>query len=196
MINRDAYLSKIIPNEPLYNTSPYARVERAVASTAWRAVLVYHLLPEENGNQHIVFVDALDTGGRWADVQGMTVGWTWEGRRTDTEPAPPRPFEKNPPEPRAQVDLYARQVTSVWLQDSMGVPSDVVHGLRSDVQDVPGNNLYHNSFVVLFQLMTREIVPPVVVGPGPDAPTVTLASLAARVMELEAWRWTMEGDGR
>jgi len=201
VLNRDELRRLVIPNEPLLNTALYSRVERATAPTAWRAILVYHLLPHENGNQHNIFIDCLDTGGRWARADEMQVGWTWEGRR-EHEPAPARPFEKRPPEPRAQVDLYARQVTSVWIQDNMGVPSDRVHGLRSDVEDVPGNNLFHNSFFCIFQLMTREVAPPpVVIAPGPDEPqqpTLTLeqrvAATERAIAELAAWRRSMEGD--
>lgn len=191
MLNRDAYLSLLSPNNPTINTSQYARVERAVASIAWRAVLVYHLLPEENGNQHVVFVDVLDTSTpyRWADTAGMAVGWTWDGRRED-EKISPRSFEKQPPEPRAQVDLHKYQVTSVWINDPDGWPSDKVHGLRSDVQDVPGNNLFHNSFLVLFKLMTTSVVtPPVIVPPtdGPDEPLTILtpAQVTAAILELQ-----------
>ena len=195
MINRDELRAQVIPNEPLINTSLYVRVERATAPTAWRAILVYHLLPHQNGNQHNIFVDVLDTGGRWADTSGMSVGWTWDGRRDD-EKIDPRPFEKRPPEPRAQVDLHKGQITSVWLNDPNGWPSDKVHGLRSDVADVPGNNLYHNSFGVLFQLMTREVAPPIVIAPGPSEPGLTLELLAAQVAELKRRFDMFEGDGR
>lgn len=200
MLNRDQFAPLVIPNEPLFNTSPYARVERAAAPTAWRAVLVYHLLPEQNGNQHTIFVDVLDTGNRWADTQGLMLGWTWEGRRAD-EPAPAKVFEKNPPEPRAQVDLYRGQITSVWIEDGLGVPSDRVHGLHSAVADVPGNNLFHNSFLVLFRLMTTAVVtppvtPPIVVAPGPEEPAWTIEALAAKVLEIERRMNAYEGDGR
>lgn len=159
MINRDLHRNRI-DNNPLTNTAGYGiSIARwAAASPVWRAVYVHHLSPQENGNQHNVFIDCLDSMGYWANTSRLQVAYTWEGRRPD-EQAPPRPFEKRPPEPRAQLDINKGQKITCWIDDPT-LPSDRVVGLRSDVQDVPGNNLFHNSFVVLFQLQQGEPVEP------------------------------------
>lgn len=202
MLNRDDYRRFINLDSPLTNTGAYARIERAPAGMAWRVACVYHLPPDINGGMHNVFVDCIDTGDRWASTAGLKVGWTWAGRR-DNEPAPPRSFEKNPPEPRAQIDMYRGQVTSLWIEDSLGAPSDKVHGLHTNVENgVNGNTYGHNSFVVLFKMSSlgNIVTPPT---PGPDEPTQPPLTLEERVTaterdiaELKAWRNAMEGTGR
>ena len=201
-MNRDDYRHLIDSRNPLINTGAYARIERAPAGMAWRAVCVYHLSPSENGGMHGIFVDCLDTGDRWASTAGLTVQWTWEGRR-DNEPAPARPFEKRPPEPRAQVDLWVGQNTSLWIQDGQGAPSDKVHGLHSNVENgLNGNTWGHNSFVVIFKMSSLVGTPPITPPPtGPDEPTQPTLTLEQRVSaneraiaELAAWRRSMEGD--
>lgn len=178
MLIRDDYRKLINPTQPLINVAPYARLERATGSVVWRCVCVYHLSPAQNGGQHVVFVDALDSVAQWAWADGLRVQWTWEGRQSG-EAAPPKLFEKRPPEPRAQVDLYAGQVTSVRIDDRTGIPSDVVHGLRSDVEDVGiGNSWGHNSFVVLFQRLPGNVVQP---------PIVLPLTVEQRLSRLETW---------
>jgi hypothetical protein len=162
MINRETHKARITAN-PLTNTAGICTIERSPAKVAWRAVYVYHLSPDENGNQHNVFLDCLDETGAWAPGSALRIAYTWEGRR-DNEPAPPRPFEKRPPEPRAQLDINPRQIITCWVDDVF-TESDRVTGLRSDVQDVPNNSRFHNSFVVLFQKQWGEVVIP------PDPPT-------------------------
>lgn len=179
MINRDLHRNRI-SNDPLTNTAGFGvYIARwATAGPVWRAVYVHHLSPEENGNQHNVFVDCLDGMGYWANTSRLKVAYTWEGRRPD-EQAPPRPFEKRPPEPRAQLDLHRWQRISCGIQDPT-LPSDLVVGLRSDVADVPGNNLFHNSFVVLFQLQQGQQVEP------PPEPGGNEAELLREVTALRA----------
>lgn len=178
MLNRDDYRKYINSTQPLVNVSPYARLERATGAVVWRCVCVYHLTPAENMGKHLIFVDALNSVGEWAWADGLRVQWTWEGRQPG-QAAPPKAFEKRLPELRAQVDLYAGQVTSVRIDDRTGIPSDVVHGLRSDVEDVGvGNTWGHNSFVVLFQRMSGNITQP------PIAPPLTVEQ---RLTALEAW---------
>jgi len=178
MLIRDNFRKYINPTQPLINVAPYARLERAAGAAVWRCVCVYHLSPAENGGKHVVFVDALDSVGQWAWADGLRVQWTWEGRQPG-EAAPPKAFEKRPPEPRAQVDLYRGQVTSVRIDDPTGIPSDTVHGLRSDVEDVGGgNSRYHNSFLVLFQRLPGGVVVP---------PVETTKTLEQRVAALEVW---------
>jgi hypothetical protein len=178
LINRDLHRNRIDANNPLTNTAGYGvSISRVnVTGPAWRAVYVHHLSPQENGNQHNVFIDCLDSMGYWANASRLKVAYTWEGRRPD-EAAPPRPFEKKPPEPRAQLDINKGQKITCWIDDPT-LPSDRVVGLRSDVQDVPGNNLFHNSFVVLFQLQQGGAVE------GPTEPDGDLDDLRREVAAL------------
>jgi hypothetical protein len=181
MLIRDDFRKFINPTQPLVNVAPFARLERATGAVVWRCVCVYHLPPAQNGGQHVVFVDALNSVGEWAWADGLKVEWTWEGRQPG-EAAPPKPFEKRPPEPRAQVDLYAGQVTSVRIKDVTGIPSDVVYGLRSDVEDVGGGNTrFHNSFVVLFMRTAGAVVQPPVEPPSGD-----LVAAYAEIARLKA----------
>lgn len=182
MLNRDNYRRYINLAQPMVNVTPYARIDRAEVDTAWRVVCVYHLSPSENMGKHVIFVDALTAANEWAYADGLTVQWTWEGRQPG-QAAPLKLFEKRPPEPRAQVDLYAGQVTSVRINDRAGIPSDVVSGLRSDVQDTGiGNTWGHNSFVVLFQRLASTITPPIDPPTQPD----TLEAAWAEIRKLWA----------
>lgn len=182
MINRDLHRNRISNSNPLTNTAGYGvRIDRVEAGPVWRAVYVHHLSPQENGNQHNVFLDCLDGMGYWADASRLQVAYTWEGRRPE-ETAPPRPFEKRPPEPRAQLDLNKGQRITCWIDDPT-LPSDRVVGLRSDVQDVPGNNLFHNSFVVLFQLQQGGVIePPTEPDPGGNLDDLRREVAALRVL--------------
>ncbi len=180
MINREEYRRFINPAQPLVNTSSYATIERATASTAWRAVCVYHLPGEINNRQLIAFCDVLAKDGSWADTTGLRIAYTWQGRNESTLLT--RPFEKRPPEPGAQVDLYKWQVTTVWVDDPR-YPSDKVAGLHSAVEDGQGGNtLFHNSFVVLWQLAGNAIITPPVdpVDPPPDVAALRAENLALR----------------
>lgn len=176
MLNRDEYRRFINADQPLVNTSAYARIDRAPTGTAWRAVCVYHLPGEVNNRMLIAFCDVLQ-GGLWANADKLRIAYTWEGR---TEPPLYRPFEKRPPEPRAQVDLYRGQVTTVWVDDPR-YPSDKVAGIHSAVENgQQGNTLYHNSFLVLWELRNAVIIPPI------DPPTVPgdVVALQAEVQRL------------
>lgn len=167
MLNRDEYRKFINPAQPLVNTGAYATIERAAGPAAWRAVCVYHLPGEINNRQLIAFCDILDSNGDWADDQGLEIAYTWQGRNIAAPLV--RPFEKRPPEPRAQVDLYKHQVTTIWVDDPF-FPSDRVVGLHSAVEDGQGGNtLFHNSFVVLWQLLTDNAVERPVEMKKPDA---------------------------
>jgi len=191
-MNRDDYRHLIDSRNPLINTGAYARIECAPPGMAWRAVCVYHLPALINAGMCGIFIDCLDTGDRWASTVGLTVQWTWDGRRAN-EPAPARPFEKRPPEPRAQIDLRVGQNTSLWIQDGQGAPSDRVLGLHSNVENGLDGNMYgHNSFVVIFKMSSMTITPT-------TQPTLMLleyrvAAIERAIAELAAWRRSMEGD--
>lgn len=182
MINREEYRKFINPAQPLINTSAYASIERAAGPTAWRAVCVYHLPGEINNRQLIAFCDILDRNGDWADTTGLEIAYTWQGRNVSTPLV--RPFEKKPPEPRAQVDLYKHQITTAWVDDPF-FPSDKVVGLHSAVEDGQGGNtLFHNSFIVFWQLLTDNAVVTPVDPVKPPSPDTTADALRAEVTQL------------
>jgi len=198
MLNRDNYRRYINPVQPLVNTGAYANIERA-AGPCWRCVCVYHLSPQENVGKSNIFIDVLSAGGDWAIAEHLRVGWTWNGRQPH-EPAAPRMFEKRPPEFRAQVDLYKGQITSLRIMDATGLRSDVVNGLRSDVEDLStgGNTRFHNSFAALFQRISGPVIAPPIdpVMPPTEILTAWQMGIERDIAELKAWRQTMEGDGR
>lgn len=184
MLNRDEYRKFVNPQRPLINTGAYATIERAAGPTAWRVVCAYHLPGEINNRQLIAFCDILDRDGGWASAQGLRIAYTWQGRN---EVAPlVRPFEKRPPEPRAQVDLYKHQITTIWVDDP-AFPSDRVAGLHSAVEDGQGGNaLFHNSFVVLWQLLTTDVVERPIEPTEPAPDTGDLVALLAENAALRA----------
>lgn len=184
MLNREEYRKFINPTQPLVNTSAYATIERAAGPTVWRAVCVYHLPEHINNRQLIAFCDILDRAGNWADASGLEIAYTWQGRNVSTSLV--RPFEKKPPEPRAQVDLYRGQVTTVWVDDPF-FPSDKVVGIHSSVEEgQAGNTRFHNSFIVFWQLLTDNtvVIPPD--GPTDPPPGDELAALRAENALLRA----------
>ena len=173
MLNRDDYRKFINADKPLINTGTYARIERATGTVAWRAVCCYHLPPEINNRMLVAFCDVL-RDGQWANAGALRIAYTWEGKQGGPLY---RPFEKRPPEPRAQVDLYRGQVTTVWVDDPV-YPSDKVVGIHSAVEDGQlGNTLYHNSFLCLWELRTSAIITPPVIDP-PVVPPSNAAILA------------------
>lgn len=176
MLNREDYRKFINPDKPLTNTGAYAFIERAAGDMVWRAVTAYHLPGEINNRMLVAFCDVLWASGAWAPVGGLRIAYTWKGKQDGPLY---RPFEKRPPEPRAQVDLYKGQVTTVWVDDPV-YPSDRIVGIHSAVEDGQGGNTtHHNSFVCLWQLLkTGAITPPI------DPPTVPL-TLEQRVARLE-----------
>ena len=184
MLNREDYRRFINPAWPLINTGNYARVESAKGNVVWRAVCVYHLPGNINGGQHVIFCDTLADSGAWSSADGLRIAYTWEGK---SDGPLYRPFEKRPPEPRAQVDLYKGQVTTVWIDDPR-YPSDKVTGIHSAVADTQdGNTLFHNSFVVLWQLMQGAVITPPVEKPvGPPVDSDELAQLRAENARLRA----------
>ena len=183
MINREEYRRFINPAWPLINTGDHAKVESAKGNVVWRAVCVYHLPGNINGGQHVIFCDTLFDSGVWSPADGLRIGYTWEGKGDGPLY---RPFEKRPPEPRAQVDLYKGQITTVWVDDPR-YPSDKVTGIHSAVADTQdGNTLFHNSFVVLWQLVQGAVTPPDPVDPPANPPAgIDAAALLAQIGKIQ-----------
>lgn len=174
MLNRDDYRKFINADKPLTNTSAYARIERATGTVAWRAVCCYHLPGEINNRMLVAFCDVL-RDGQWANAGALRIAYTWQGK---TDGPLYRPFEKRPPEPRAQVDLYKGQVTTVWVDDP-AYPSDRVVGIHSDVEDGQGGNVrFHNSFICYWQLLKSSTIIPPIDPPVIDSPVVPPSNAA------------------
>lgn len=176
---RSLYLPHLSLTQPNLD-APWVHIQSVVtAKPCWRCVLVHHLTPEENGNNHHVYVDVLGTNGQWlADLSSLRLGWTWVGKRAD-EPAPDKLFDKQPSEPATNLDLYKGQIAFIWIKDNY--PSDVVAGLRTDL---PGGDLFHHSHYVVFQLVDAVTPAPVVV--APLSVEARLALVEARLATVNA----------
>jgi hypothetical protein len=176
MFDRTKYLNQLQPGN-LVTNAPWTEVSLPPGNLAhvWLAVGIWHLTPEENGGNHNVYVDVLDVAkqplppDRLADKR---LCFTWDGRRTD-EPTPPVKFEKNPPEPAANLPIWLGQKMAIWIESDRPV-SNIVSNLHTDLPDQPlGNSRGHHSYYVVFA--------PVSV---PTAPVEL--SLEERVRKLEA----------
>ncbi len=181
MLNREDYRKFVNPDNPLTNTGAYARIERATGDMVWRAVTVYHLPGEINNRMLVAFCDVLWASGAWAPVGGLRIAYTWQGKQDGPLY---RPFEKRPPEPRAQVDLYKGQLTTVWVDDPV-YPSDKVVGIHSDVEDGQGGNVrFHNSFICYWQLLKSSTITPPIDPPVIDPPTIPCNAAALAQLDV------------
>ena len=120
----------------------------------WMAVKIHHLTPEENGGRHHIFIDILDEEGN--RIYGAQARVTWPGGSQVVA------VDKPPGEPGTNFPMWAGQVCAVevvWPSDGP-LPSDRVIGLHTGHPDeAPGNTLFHHSFLVVFQKVTREAGP-------------------------------------
>jgi hypothetical protein len=148
-----------------------------VPGTEWRCVGVHLLTGEENGGQHNVFIEPVDSTGK--RVAGCIAGWKWKDMHSD-EWAPPTPLDKPPSEVAGNIPLGAGQIATVWLTDGSTVLSDRVSGLTTapNIPDQPGATRFHQSYLVVFQ---RGAAVPV-----PDPEPTPDGDLAQRVAFLEA----------
>jgi hypothetical protein len=169
----------------------------------WRAILVRHLTGAENGGKHNVYVDVLDAAGNRDRNPALRIGWTWEGRG-HSEGAPPKPLDKPDGEQGdGNVDMYAGQIVSVWIQGD-GLPSDRVAGMHiMHPDEEPGNTWGHHSYYCQFQRVRGGTVDPPIDPPiDPDRPTdaAILAQLhknTVAIAELtqKLSRWTTSWTG-
>ena len=168
------------------------------SNPAWRAVGVRRLSGAENGSKRNVFVDVLNADGSRDRNPNLRLCWSWEGRRPD-EQAPPVLLDK--PDMgelgHGNVPINANQKITVWIEGD-GLPSDRVAGMHTGFPDEgPGNTWGHFSYKVVFQRQDGTVTPPVVVGPGPgEALTPWQQRIERELAELQAWRNSLEGDGR
>ena len=116
----------------------------------WRVVRIYHLASHENKGRHHIFLDAVSPQGTRLRDSRAHITWAG-GEQTVT-------LDKPDDEPGANFPMWKWQECSVRMLD---LPSDTVHGLRTDHPDEPapdgtqgGNTLFHHSFFVIFQQVT------------------------------------------
>ena len=175
-------LSRANPTDPNLD-APWAhvlKIDASLGQQVWRCVLIHHLTGIENGGNHHVYVDLIDSDGKPLVNPPQMLGWTWVGKRGD-EPANDVRFDKAPPEPGANIPLGKGQVASVWIRGGL---SDVVAGLRTDpsVDDEPGNSTFHHSTYVVFQRVMGGLKPLV---PQPLTLEERFSILEKRVDALE-----------
>jgi hypothetical protein len=113
----------------------------------WHVSRVYHLGPHENKGRHHIFFDALSSDG--SRIKASQARIQWEGGEHIVT------LDKPENEPGANFPMWKWQVCSVHM---VGLPSDIVHGLRTNHPDEPnpdgtqsGNTLFHHSFFIEFQ---------------------------------------------
>jgi hypothetical protein len=143
---RSASLPSVENNAADYDVSvEEARV--APGTEYWRAIRIYHLAPHENNGRHHIFLDALSPEGQ--RVRDSEAHITWEGGQQTVR------LDKPDNEPGANFPMWKWQICSVRM---LGMPSDTVHGLRTNHPDEPnpggstsGNTLFHHSFLIEFQ---------------------------------------------
>lgn len=177
-MDRSLYLPRISLIAPNLD-APWVTIQAVNgAGLAWRCVLIHHLTPFENGNNHHVYVDCLGPSGQpVADPSKLRLGWTWVGKRPD-EQAPDKVFDKRAPEPACNLDLYKGQYASIWIKDVYA--SDIVSNLRTDLG---GGDLFHNSLYVVFQI-TGVALPPL--PPMPRTLEERMALVEARLTAVNA----------
>ena len=157
------------------------RVAPNAAGEKWEVASASHLDEWENRGRRNVLVRAYSQ--EWRELRGDDVraAWTWDGRQPD-EPAPPCVLNKPWSDPfGGDIALGMGQRASVWMDG--GIPSDIVHGLRTDHErEGEGNYRGHHSFEVVFRLV-RAAPPP----PPPPPPVVPVGgSPTARLRALVA----------
>ncbi len=110
----------------------------------WQAVRVHHLTPQENGGNHHIYLDVLDSAAR---VNGVRLRVTWDGGEQIVT------VDKPAGEPGTNFPMWKWQVCSVECLGLTGkeLPSDRVTGLHTGHPDeAAGNTLFHHSFHITF----------------------------------------------
>ncbi len=117
----------------------------------WKIVRIHHLTPNENNGNHNLFVNVLRNGQPARDVC-VAIKWTEASDTQDIIPLD-KPW---PAEPMGNAPLWKGQVVSAWVKDVLA--SDVVCNVHTAHPDEPpGNTLYHHSFLVEWQLVTKAV---------------------------------------
>lgn len=185
--NRETYLAQIKPGA-VFNDTGIVTVQPLFMGMPYEVALVHYLAPNENQGGQATYFDVLDANGRpLVKPTNLQVGWTWDGRHDD-EPAPPAIFEKDSPEPGANITLFFGQHATVWLEKLDGgrrTVSNTASGFRTDLPgDGSGNRVGHNSFYVVFRPVAPTTSEPPTIPPTIPA-NVDLVQLRADVTELQ-----------
>lgn len=140
-------------------------IESAPSGPAWRAVLVRHLTPEQNGSSHNVFVDVVDAAGNKLPRPARSnyrIGWKWDGGPELTAPLDKQDALTERGHGDIVIGKGAR--VSVWLIGD-GLRSDRVTNMHTSHPDEPTasgelwNTIGHHSFYVRFQRSETAIQP-------------------------------------
>lgn len=176
-------LRDLIAQRPINNAPWLTVVAPSLAAGEYFKLVVAHAMTgEENGGNHHVYVDVIESDGDIIQNPiSLSVWWDWAGRQP-SEAHDRKLFDKPAPEPGTNIPLWPGQDVSCWIAGSQ-TSSDMVRGLSSwvgttspDGKNRPG----HYSYYLVFQA-SYPALPPVI-----DARPLTLESLDARVKKLEA----------
>ena len=127
--------------------------------TYWACIGAYHLTPEENRGNHVLYLEAIDENNN--RVFGAIFKWGWEGQRPD-EPSPDL-IDDKPPNELVNLVIWANQI--IWTGVRDAIPSGEVKNVRSTHPDeASGNTWGHHSFYVAFKRVTTDD------GGGPEPP--------------------------
>lgn len=138
--------------------------EVAPGTTYWKALGVYHLLPQENLGNHHVYLEVLDEAGQRIQSPVVWAGWTWEGRKP-AEPAPPIPLDKPLNEAAGNLAMFKGQNVSIWIQGLAPNANDasdrvenlyILHPDERSPEGVLGNSIGHHSFYIVFQRTRKD----------------------------------------
>lgn len=121
----------------------------------YKIVGVRHLLPQENGGNHHLFMDVLDgLGGR---TRFVAVAWDWEGRR-EGQRHDPVILDKPLNEPGGNIPIGSKQI--IWAQPLTPAPAERITHVHTQVAVADGgNSLYHHSFYVLWKFVPYDEEP-------------------------------------
>ena len=194
MQDRNEYLNQLIdhnPGDEAITNTDVPRIELALTvGPVWKVAGLWHLSPEQNGGNHHTYADLIDADGALLPVPNTNLlVYDWEGMQPEETP-PPVAFDKRPPEPSANVPIWAGQHLSTWIEGgAQGAPaiSDRVVNLRTDQPGEGGNSAGHHSFYIVWQYYEPSDAGGPEPEPGPGTP-----SLEERVAALEAGQADLE----
>lgn len=143
----------------MINDAPWTEIEYANPGRCWRVTKIHHLTPQENGNKHNIYVNVYADGKDVRDGK-IALKWGWKGQGTN-EPSPAVYFTKPANEPGTNLPIFKGQ--RIWIQIYDGIyPSDKVSNLYAefDLDNIPGNSIEHNSYLIEFALQNDGVVTP------------------------------------
>lgn len=127
-----------------------------VGITYWKCVRVRHLPEDENNGNHHLYVNVLSADGSRVGPNIAVVNMWWGTTPMDSANIP---LTKPDNEPMGNGPLYRGQVVCAQVVDELD--SDRVCNIHTGHPDEPpGNTLYHHSFEVTWQLVSKQIDEP------------------------------------